>query len=138
MSENNLPNKCDFCGLKQTYTHDTKDSFSKLRLLFEKGIIKQKYQRILYAHVGGDGIDTEEFCLISNPSWSSREKKCESWQLDVGLSKGEFLSINFASEMRDMTKRITFFTLIIFIFTILQICILLPPVIQWLLAKIII
>ena len=137
MSEKDLPDKCDFCGLKQTYSHDTKDSFSKLRLLFDEGIIKQKFLRKVYAHVGGDGIDTEEFCLISHPSWSNKEKKCGSWQLDVGLPKGDSISINLASEMRDMTKRMNFFTSIIFIFTILQICILLQPGIQWLLSRII-
>jgi len=128
MSENNLPDKCDFCGLKQTYSHDTKDSFQKLRLLFKKGIIKQKFPRKVYAHVGGDGIDTEEFCLISHPSWSNKEKNCGSWQLDVGLPKGDSISINLASEMENVTKKIYLFTVIIFLFTLLQVAIMLKPV----------
>ena len=128
MSENNLPDKCDFCGLKQTYSHDTKDSFQKLRLLFKKEIIKQKFPRKVYVYVGGDGIDTEEFCLISHPSWSNKEKNCGSWQLDVGLPKGDSISINLASEMENVTKKIYLFTVIIFLFTLLQVAIMLKPV----------
>lgn len=127
MSENNLPDKCDFCGLKQTYPFEIGDSFQKLRLLFEKGIIPKKFPRKVYAHVGGDGIDTEEFCLISHPSWSTKGKKCGSWQLDIDLPKGDSLSINLASEMRDMTKKLNLFTKVIIVFTFLQICILVKP-----------
>ena len=141
MSENNLPDKCDFCGLKQTYPIDTGDLFQSLRLLFDEGIVKNKFPRKIYM---GDGNDRDDFCLISHPSWSTKEQPCESWQLDVGLPKGDILSINLASESTNaakkterLTKKINNLTLAIVMFKILQMYILLKPDVQILLSKII-
>lgn len=140
MSENNLPDKCDLCGLKETYPPDTKNVFRSLRLLFDEGIIPTSFSRKMYVSVGDDENDRDDFCLISHPSWFSKEQPCESWQLDMGLSKGDVLSINLASESTKaaketerLTKTIKLFTMVIVVFTILQILLSLKPDIQrWL------
>lgn len=117
MSENNLPDKCDYCGLKQTFSPNTDNLFQNLRLLFKKGIIKNEFSRKIYM---SDGVD---FCLISHPSWLNKEQSCESWQLDVRLPKGDSLSINFAAKLRDMTKTIECLTYVIMFLALLQIII---------------
>ena len=119
MTEKELPDKCEFCGLRQTFPFNTGDLFPSLHLLVEKNIIKDKFPRKLYASADGDENDREDFCLISHLSWLKKENKCKSWQLDVGLSKGDSLSINLTSEMRNMTKRMELYTIVIFVCTII-------------------
>jgi len=145
MNQDNLPDKCNFCGLKQTWEFDTEVKTHALRTLFEKGIIKHRFTRKLYVILGdNDKDDKTEFCLIHNPSWLNKTEKCDSWQLDVGLPKGDCLAINLAEEatiaaketerltsqlnsltvdIRDMTKKIKFFTIAMLIIAIVQVCI---------------
>ena len=134
MTEKELPDKCDLCGLKQTFPSDTKNLFPSLRLLFDKGIIKHKFPRNLHVCVGCDEEDREDFCLISHPSWSSNEKKCESWQLEIGLQKSDYLAINSASEATKsaketvrLTNNIYYLTVAIVVYTLIQVGMLLTP-----------
>ena len=142
MTEKELSNKCDICGLKQTCPDDTDNLFQTIHLLSEKGIIPKKIPRKLCICVEGDKETCKnEFCLISHPSWSSKEQPCDAWQLNVDLPKGDFLAINLASEATKsaketerLTNKLYIFTLVIVIFTAIQICVLLKPEIEWILS----
>ena len=107
MSNNELPNKCDFCGLKQTFSPEPVNFFGDLHKLYDKKIIKQKFNRAIHVDIGVNNNDRTEFCLIGHPAWgvNNKEKKCKNWQLDIGLPKSDTLSINLSLEMKNMAKK---------------------------------
>lgn len=96
MDKDKLPNKCDYCGLKQVYPPDTGTLFQDLKTLYDKKIIKQSFPR--KSHAGGND-DRDEFCLVSSPAWKNANTSCEEWQLlHPELSKCDYLSLNSAKK----------------------------------------
>jgi len=138
MTQDNIPDKCNLCALKQTWPLNTDAKFQEINMLFEKGIIKRRFIRKM--HIGGDKDDIAEFCLISHPDFNNKLAKCDAWQLDVGLPKGDSLAIHLAEEattaaketerltsqlnsltvkIRNMTKVITVLTIVAMVLSIL-------------------
>lgn len=102
MKTEKIPNKCDYCGLKQIYPPDTGTLFQDLKILHDKGIIKQSFPRKIY---DGDGHDRDEFCLISNPSWKDINSPCEEWLLaHPEMSKSDYLSLSVSRESMKSSK----------------------------------
>lgn len=114
-----VPNKCDYCGLKQVYPPDAGALFTDLHNLFKQGIIKQSFPRKLFE---GDGHNRDEFCLIANQAWLNINAPCDDWALSpLNLSKSDYLSLNASKkaiksaestehvtvELADMTNKIT-------------------------------
>ena len=96
MEPDKIPNKCDYCGLKQVYPPDTDTLFQDLKILYDKGIINQTFPRKLY---DGDGSDRDEFCLVANPSWLDINKPCNNWILfHPDLKKPDYLSLAVQKE----------------------------------------
>lgn len=133
MTTEKLPNKCDHCGLKQVFPPDTGKLFQDLKILYDKGIIKQLFTRKMY---DGDGNDRDEFCLISNPAWKDINTPCDDWELHpLELSKSDYLSLNSAKkairsaestermtvELADMTGKIKTMTIIMLVITFLSV-----------------
>ena len=110
-----LPNKCNFCGLKQIYPPDFGTFFKDLGTLCAKGIIKQSFPRKMSA---GGKDERDEFCLVANPAWTDIDSPCDSWLLlHPYLSKSDYLSLNAANEAvksakstEEMTRRIMIMT----------------------------
>jgi hypothetical protein len=134
MCHDELPNKCFSCGLKQVFPVESDQLFRDLRTLFDKGIIKQKFIRNLYM---GDGKDRAEFCLISHSAWglNNTHKKCDKWQLDVGLPKSDVLGINLTVEMKNMSKTANRIAVLAVCIAFLPIAILLGQTLEKLLSK---
>lgn len=102
MNTKKLPNKCDYCGLKQIYPPDTGTLFTDLGALHKKGIIKQSFPRKMYE---GDGNNRDEFCIISNPAWKDINTPCEEWLLaHPELSKSDYLSLSVSRESIKSSK----------------------------------
>jgi len=140
MTQDNFPDKCNLCGLKQTWPLNTDAKFQEINALFKKGIIKKRFIRKMHAVLstdGGDKDDIAEFCLISHPDFNKKLTKCDAWQLDVGLPKGDCLALYLAEEMRYLTKKIHILTGVVVILTLLQIYLLIGLKIQELIEALI-
>lgn len=135
MDKEKLPNKCDYCGLKQGYPPDKGTLFQDLKSLYDKEIIKQSFPRKI--HAGGND-DRDEFCLVSSPAWKNTNSPCEEWQLlHPELSKSDYLSLNSAkksiksaqstelmtNEIKKMTKLIVLLTVFTTITAVVSTCV---------------
>ena len=127
MPNTKILNKCEYCGLRQVFPPDTENLFPNLRALYDTGIIKQSFSRRVYASIGGaEDTDRDEFCLVSRPEWRHNEQPCDSWQLDVGLSTADCLSLHITDRMHkltislhSMTWKIVWLTVVITVLTLL-------------------
>ena len=102
MQTDKLPNKCDYCGLKQVYPPDTGSLFQNLRILYDKDIINQRFPRKLY---DGDGNDRDEFCLVANASFLDINAPCDNWILfHLDSKKADYLSLSSSKEAINSAK----------------------------------
>jgi hypothetical protein len=102
--KNAIPNKCDYCGLRATTLPETSEAFREIRELYDKKIISQKFERKINIDDPEKG-NVDEFCLLSKPEWKDGSSRCDSWQLDIGLDKSDYISIHYSNESEKLSRR---------------------------------
>lgn len=120
MPKQNIRNKCDYCGLRTTILPETGKIFKELRDLYDKKIITQRFERRLYPDDPERG-DVDEFCLLSKPEWKDRCKSCDSWQLETGLDKSDYISIHYAKVSERLTRKSNLIAIIALFFSVVAI-----------------
>lgn len=84
----NLPNKCDSCGLRVYLTHhgagataSIDKQFSDMHLLRRQGIIETVPQRYMTA---GSQASTTSYCAVNASAWNNKLTPCRFWSLQIG------------------------------------------------------
>jgi hypothetical protein len=101
MADDTLPDKCSLCALRANWPLETDPKFQQLSILFDKGIIKNRYLRKIRI---GDNDEGSHFCLLSHKAWQDKKTECDAWQLDFEQSRSESMSLNLSIKIKDMTK----------------------------------
>ncbi len=106
-SDQQLPDKCKFCGLCVTYqdsfaallTETSIDNdFPQLHRLKKEGIIDKVPLRYSKVVLGNELKNTTSFCAISASAWQNPRQACEHWTLKIqGASIADYLAIHHSN-----------------------------------------
>ena len=90
--EPQIPDKCDFCGLRVYYEHTLierltattiDNDFGKLHELKRLGIIENVPPRKMLAVIGSNTPEYTSFCAVNSSAWSNRQQSCQYWTLKI-------------------------------------------------------